>query len=37
MAVEDGVAIKLTGDPEHPFTRGGLCAKVNHYLDGTVT
>ncbi|GAC1370408.1 MAG: molybdopterin oxidoreductase family protein [Ktedonobacteraceae bacterium] len=33
VTVEDGVAIKLAGDPAHPFTRGGLCAKVNHYLD----
>jgi anaerobic selenocysteine-containing dehydrogenase len=33
VTVDDGVATKLIGDPEHPFTRGGLCAKVNHYLD----
>jgi anaerobic selenocysteine-containing dehydrogenase len=33
VTVEDGVAVKLVGDPEHPFTRGGLCAKVNHYLE----
>jgi anaerobic selenocysteine-containing dehydrogenase len=33
VTVENGVAIKLVGDPEHPFTHGGLCAKVNHYLD----
>lgn len=26
-------AEKLRGDPDHPFTRGTLCAKVNHYLD----
>lgn len=23
----------MTGDPGHPFTRGTLCAKVDHYLD----
>src|SRR5207248_11106002 len=23
----------LRGDPHHPFTRGTLCAKVDHYLD----
>jgi len=23
----------LRGDPDHPFTRGTLCAKVDHYLD----
>ena len=33
VTVENGVAIRLVGDPEHPFTQGGLCAKVNHYLD----
>jgi anaerobic selenocysteine-containing dehydrogenase len=33
VTVENGVAIKLVGAPEHPFTRGGLCAKINHYLD----
>ena len=21
----------MRGDPEHPFTRGGLCVKVNNY------
>jgi anaerobic selenocysteine-containing dehydrogenase len=31
--VEDGRAVKLVGDPEHPYTRGTLCAKVNRYLD----
>ncbi len=33
VTVRDGVAIGLRGNPEHPFTRGGLCAKVNPYLD----
>ena len=33
MTVEDGRAVKLAGDAVHPFTHGGLCAKVNHYLD----
>jgi anaerobic selenocysteine-containing dehydrogenase len=28
-----GRAVSLTGDADHPFTRGFLCAKVNHYLD----
>ena len=31
--VKNGVAVRLVGDPDHPFTRGGLCAKVNHYLE----
>ena len=30
--VEDGRIVRLGGDPEHPFTRGALCNKVNHYL-----
>lgn len=29
--VEDGKAIKVQGDPEHPFTRGTLCPKMVHY------
>ncbi|MEM9007502.1 MAG: molybdopterin oxidoreductase family protein [Cyanobacteria bacterium P01_F01_bin.86] len=33
VTVEDGVATKLTGDPDHPFTRGGLCGKVSRYLE----
>src|SRR5262245_41835452 len=33
VEVRDGVAERLSGDPAHPFTRGTLCAKVNHYLD----
>jgi anaerobic selenocysteine-containing dehydrogenase len=33
VEVRDGTADKLYGDPAHPFTRGTLCAKVNHYLE----
>ena len=33
VTVKDGVAVGLSGDPGHPFTRGTLCAKVNHYLE----
>jgi anaerobic selenocysteine-containing dehydrogenase len=33
VTVEAGRAVKLAGDGDHPFTRGGLCAKVNRYLD----
>ena len=29
----DGTAETPVGDPNHPFTRGTLCAKVNHYLE----
>lgn len=28
-----GKAINLRGDRDHPFTRGFLCRKVNHYLE----
>jgi anaerobic selenocysteine-containing dehydrogenase len=31
VEVVDGKAIKVSGDPEHPFTRGTLCPKMNHY------
>ncbi len=33
VTVEDGKAVKLRGNPDHPFTRGGLCKKVNPWLD----
>ena len=33
VTVKDGVATKLVGDRDHPFTRGGLCGKVSHYLE----
>jgi len=33
VQVEDGRGTKLRGDPEHPVTRGFLCAKVTKYLD----
>ena len=33
--VEDGRAIRVQGDPDHPFTAGFLCAKVNRYLERT--
>src|SRR5260370_40244626 len=31
VTVEDGRAVDVRGDPEHPFTRGGLCVKVSNY------
>ncbi len=31
--VEDGVAVKLRGNPDHPFSQGELCPKVNHFID----
>ena len=27
VSVRDGRAVEVRGDPEHPFTRGGLCVK----------
>lgn len=33
VTVENGRAVDLRGDPEHPFTRGFLCGKVARYLD----
>ena len=33
ITVEDGRATRIQGDPEHPVTRGFLCAKVAKYLD----
>lgn len=31
VEVADGQAVKVTGDPEHPFTKGTLCPKMVHY------
>jgi anaerobic selenocysteine-containing dehydrogenase len=33
VTVKAGRAVELRGDREHPFTRGGLCSKVNHYIE----
>lgn len=33
ITVQDGKAVDVSGDHEHPFTRGGLCVKVDNYLD----
>jgi anaerobic selenocysteine-containing dehydrogenase len=35
VTVEDGVATKIQGDPEMPFTEGTLCTKVAYYLERT--
>ncbi|MEO6443707.1 MAG: molybdopterin oxidoreductase family protein [Gemmatimonadaceae bacterium] len=35
VTVKDGRAIRIQGDPDHPFTSGFLCAKVNRYLERT--
>jgi len=31
--VENSVAVKLRGNPDHPFSRGELCPKVNRFID----
>ena len=33
ITIDDGRATRIQGDPEHPVTRGFLCAKVAKYLD----
>jgi anaerobic selenocysteine-containing dehydrogenase len=35
VTVENGRAVRIQGDPDHPFTQGFLCAKVNRYLERT--
>jgi len=35
VTVQDGRAVKLLGNREHPYTRGALCEKVNRYLEHT--
>jgi anaerobic selenocysteine-containing dehydrogenase len=35
VSVENGRAVHVAGDPDHPFTQGFLCAKVNRYLERT--
>src|SRR5438552_11681184 len=31
--MQDGRAVRFRGDPDHPITRGWLCAKVRPYLE----
>ena len=33
VRVENERAVDVSGDPEHPFTRGALCPKMNRYQD----
>jgi anaerobic selenocysteine-containing dehydrogenase len=33
VTVENGRAVRLRGDPDHPFTQGFLCHKVSRYLE----
>ncbi len=33
--VEDGVAVRVQGNPDHPHTDGALCTKVSRYTERT--
>jgi anaerobic selenocysteine-containing dehydrogenase len=33
VTVEDGRAVRLRGNPDHPFTAGSLCPKTNPWLE----
>lgn len=35
ITVQDGRAIKVQGDPDHPPTHGALCTKVSRYPERT--
>ena len=35
VSVQDGVAIKVQGDPDHAPTHGALCTKVSRYIERT--
>ena len=33
--VKDDTLISVTGNPDHPMTRGGLCVKLKDYESST--
>ena len=35
VTVQDGIATKVAGDPDHPPTHGALCTKVSRYPERT--
>src|SRR2546430_151839 len=35
VTVENGRAVRIAGEKEHPFTQGFLCTKVAKYLERT--
>src|SRR5436305_3982666 len=35
VTVDDGVATRIQGGPQAPFTEGSICTKVSHYLERT--
>lgn len=36
VTTENGKAVALEGDPDHPYTRGTLCEKMNGFLTDVV-
>jgi anaerobic selenocysteine-containing dehydrogenase len=36
VTTENGKAVKLEGDPDHPYTRGTLCEKMDGFLTDVV-
>ena len=35
VTVDEGVAVRVNGDPDHPPTHGALCTKVSRYPERT--
>lgn len=35
VTVEDGIALRVRGNPDHPPTHGALCTKVSRYTERT--
>ena len=35
VTVDNGVAVSVRGDPDHPTTHGALCTKVSRYTERT--
>ncbi len=33
VGVENGRVVSLTGNPDHPYTRGFICGKMRHYPE----
>ena len=31
VEVDNGRAVKVSGDPDHPYSKGSLCAKMQRY------
>ncbi|OEJ24410.1 molybdopterin oxidoreductase [Streptomyces agglomeratus] len=35
LTIENGAAVDMRGNPDHPYTQGALCVKVNQFLEHT--